>query len=390
MTTFDDIDDESAAMILQLQIEDSDEIFAQLEGNGKRPEGLLSDDQLAFQILKEELERDAATLKDRQMTKSIADACRTDGNILTATQSEEQTAANDHEIACRLAGTQLPAPIQPWTITAEQIDEELLAKLSALYVSVPTESDFSELEGTNKHSDSESGDAESSAWAATRTNPKALSRRCTVCYENVRFFDTARVPCGHEYCRECLQDLYRASMTDDSLFPPRCCKQPITSGGVRIFLTSDIIAQYEQKKIEVETPDRTYCSNPTCSVFIRSANIVGDQGTCSVCTTTTCTICKAASHTGDCPSDTALAQLLETANENGWQRCFSCRSVVDLEIGCNHMFVLSIFGFIVTDWLLLELVAVVHSSAMFAERNGGNASVTSGTRTVCLLVQLKW
>jgi hypothetical protein len=33
----------------------------------------------------------------------------------------------------------------------------------------------------------------------------------------------------------------------------------------------------------------------------------------------------------------ALQQALDAAEEHGWQRCFNCRRLVELEIGCNHI-----------------------------------------------------
>jgi hypothetical protein len=142
-----------------------------------------------------------------------------------------------------------------------------------------------------------------SATTANRSHRDGRRRdpqRCTavvqLAREHVRFFDTARVPCDHEYCRDCLRDLFQASMTDDSLFPPRCCRQLITASGVRIFLTTDLIKQYEQKKVELETPDRTYCSNPLCSAFIHPKDITNEQASCPDCGAIACTLCKASSH----------------------------------------------------------------------------------------------
>jgi hypothetical protein len=126
-------------------------------------------------------------------------------------------------------------------------------------------------------------------------------------------------------------------MTDDSLFPPKCCRQPLVSGGVRIFLTPELVKEYERKKIEYDTPNRTYCSNPVCSSFIKLGDIANELATCTECGTITCTMCKAVQHTGDCPADTALQQVLEAAEENGWQRCYSCRRLVELDVGCHHM-----------------------------------------------------
>ena len=74
-----------------------------------------------------------------------------------------------------------------------------------------------------------------------------------------------------------------------------------------------------------------------CSAFIRVENIENERATCPVCAEVTCTMCKAEAHTGDCPADTALQLVLDTANENGWQRCYGCRRLVELDIGCNHI-----------------------------------------------------
>lgn len=47
--------------------------------------------------------------------------------------------------------------------------------------------------------------------------------------------------------------------------------------------------------------------------------------------------CKARAHTGDCLNDPATRKLIAVAQENGWQRCYSCWRMVELEIGCNHI-----------------------------------------------------
>ena len=60
------------------------------------------------------------------------------------------------------------------------------------------------------------------------------------------------------------------------------------------------------KKVEFDTPNRTYCSNPLCSAFKRPESIINEQATCLDYSTITCTLCKATAHGGDCPADTAL------------------------------------------------------------------------------------
>jgi len=339
---FDDIDEATAALIIQLQLEDSAAIVAAIDRKGKGIEGELSDIQLALQLYQEDMHRSNTIINDRQMTKSIAQACLTDGNVITVSRSEEQASANDHQMACRLSGHSAAMPHLLSTATAEEINEDLMAKLTALYVEAPTKQRLLapgndvEIDGASIDGIVAGNEAESSAWAAAR-NPEPLYPTCESCREQFGYDDVARVPCGHEYCGECLRELYSHAMTDDTLFPPRCCQQPILPGDVRELLTSELVDQYEKKKIELDTPNRTYCSNPDCSAFIHLKDIVSDQAQCPECDTVTCTMCKLEGHTGDCPEDLALQQALDTANKNGWQRCFNCRGLVELEHGCNHM-----------------------------------------------------
>ena len=301
MNVFNYMDEDSAALIIQLQIQDSQQLSALYEGKGKGREGYLSDCQLAMNLYLEDLERNASIILDRRMTRSIARACQMDGNVVTTSLSQEQTAASDRETACRLGGLTDQNPIPPWTIPSDEMDEETLDKLSALYIQAPAEDLNPEPTAASV------SEPESSDWVATRLT--AAYRRCTACQEHIRFF--ARVPCGHEYCRECLKGPFQASMTDDSLFPPRCCRQSITTGRVRVFLTVDLIKQYEQKKVEFDTPDRTYCSNPLCSAFLRLQDITDEQAFCP-----------------DCPSPVRCAKPLATVEiapptphcSKSWQR----------------------------------------------------------------------
>ncbi|TVY16225.1 hypothetical protein LARI1_G005005 [Lachnellula arida] len=256
MDYFDVLEEETANLILQLQISDGLDLYETFEGKGKHRQGELTDAQLALQIYTEDL--------------------------------KQQGAASDRETACRLGGVAQHAPVEPWTVGSEFLNDETLEKLKALYICAPIEDPKT---GGQKYIENGDSTPESSEWAASRkvtTTPSKV--QCAACQENFPFYDTARVPCGHEYCRTCLKDLFRASITDDSLFPPKCCRQTIPTGSVRIHLTGDLVRQYEAKKIEYETKDRTYCSNVLCFAFIRVENIENEKATCPVCTEVTCTI----------------------------------------------------------------------------------------------------
>lgn len=187
---------------------------------------------------------------------------------------------------------------------------------------------------------SEKTGAESSKWAASRkTKDKPMMGRCVACGDEKEFFEVARVPCKnrHEYCRDCLAQLFQLSMTDETLFPPRCCSEPIPLDQVRFFLPSQLAKDFEAKEPELSTKNRTYCHDQACSTFVPAHAIDNDIATCPKCRRTTCTMCKQPSHMGDCPQDTALQQFIDTANANQYQRCYQCNRFVELDHGCNHM-----------------------------------------------------
>lgn len=349
-----DMDEQTAAVILQLQLEDIESIATTAKGKG-RASDTLNDQEYALRLYQQELEVSTTTLNDRIMGQSITRAAQTDHHILTHEVEIEEAAARDRRLAYEIDGRPAPLAIAPCgsegvkdgeAPLSAAADEEFLAKLAALYIS--------ETEGVNMlaavavtssdcHATNDGAPiAESSTSGATKGKGRAstiLDRRCEVCREEKKFFDVATMPdCRHDYCRDCLDQLFHLSMTDETLYPPRCCRQPISLQAVRIFLTADTAREFERRRPELETPNRTYCFRPTCSAWIPPQDIADDVGTCPACSARTCAICKAEAHVGqDCPEDEAMQMLLRTADESGWQRCYQCRRIVELDIGCYHM-----------------------------------------------------
>ena len=156
------------------------------------------------------------------------------------------------------------------------------------------------------------------------------------------------MPCSHYYCKGCLEELYTSCLTDETLFPPRCCHKEFPWIMARGLLSQRCRTKFGQKRVELETKDRTYCYLPTCSAFIKPSTY-GDGDTNSdaaPCPNSkkhddsliwTCVKCKTRWHGGDCPRDETMDTLLSTAGRNQWQKCFGCRRVVELRSGCNHI-----------------------------------------------------
>ncbi|OTB16198.1 hypothetical protein K445DRAFT_317179 [Daldinia sp. EC12] len=149
--------------------------------------------------------------------------------------------------------------------------------------------------------------------------------------------DLVQAPCGHEYCIHCLEQLFRNAATDESLFPPRCCRQQILLEPNVHLLPGNLVRTFREKEVEFSTPNRTYCHQVTCSAFIHPHMCVDNTAICRACQSRTCITCKGQSHNGDCPHDEELQQVVRLAQTQGWRRCVNCRTMVELNTGCYHI-----------------------------------------------------
>lgn len=323
----DSRDDATAALILQLQNQDLEELLSAKKGKGR--EGQISDADIALATYQKELRDKSTILSDRRMSRSLAQAVISDATLLSEWRAQANTAVSDQALARSLDGGRAPLNIPEQKTAEDALDEGIIARLTALYVS-----------GSNEDAthDGNLATAESSAWAASRQKPSAVVLcRCTVCDSEESLFKVFRTPCEHNYCHNCLSTLFQLATKDETLFPPRCCRQEIPLQLVKLYLSSALIRAFEEKSVEFSSTNRTYCSRPTCSCFISTDNIDGERALCIACGTRTCTICKNNAHDGDCPEDTAIQETLKTGREQGWQRCYSCRRIVELDVGCNHI-----------------------------------------------------
>jgi hypothetical protein len=90
------------------------------------------------------------------------------------------------------------------------------------------------------------------------------------------------------------------------------------------FLDAELETRFKEKPVEFETVNRTYCSNPECSIFMPPADIDSDTVVCPSCSEGTCVTCKAPAHRGECPADLELTSVLKLAQGMRWQRCYNC------------------------------------------------------------------
>ncbi|KIM77724.1 hypothetical protein PILCRDRAFT_613582 [Piloderma croceum F 1598] len=169
-------------------------------------------------------------------------------------------------------------------------------------------------------------------------------QNCVICRDPIRG-GQIRAPCGHYYDIACVTDLFQSATRDESLFPPRCCRQPILFMTVRQHLTPDLIVLFTEKEKEFATLKRVYCAKPSCSQFLgpQSRSIFGNVMTCPApgCLTRTCRSCKSKVAFGDphskCKVDEMDQQILALGKDAGWARCPGCAQMIELQMGCYHM-----------------------------------------------------
>ncbi|KAK4187253.1 ribonucleases P/MRP protein subunit POP1 [Podospora australis] len=153
------------------------------------------------------------------------------------------------------------------------------------------------------------------------------------------------LPCGHNYCPDCLEVMISQSIIDESMMPPRCCTQPIPSSIIKNILPRDKQQLFLKAVVQYSTPweVRLFCPNTACGEFIPPVSKMDPkhpfEAICKYCRTRVCIMCKRNAHRlgQDCPEDTELDAVLKIGESSGWRRCYKCRTLVELAQGCTHM-----------------------------------------------------
>lgn len=162
---------------------------------------------------------------------------------------------------------------------------------------------------------------------------------CTSCGEDCS--EIFKTQCSHFYCKNCLIRMVTKSLEDESLFPPQCCHKPIEGSDMKQMIGPALVQEQKKRATELSDPDRTYCSDLTCSRYISPTMgfwpvfTFKTVGTCK-CGVQTCRKCKRGAHRGKCLSllDKPLEKLMKRKK---WLRCKKCGRVIELNQGCHHI-----------------------------------------------------
>jgi len=295
----------SEALALRLQLEEIEEFRASRKG--KELEGDIPDREYALTIKAEELEKALLLRSDRNMSISIGQAVETDADVISAIRAVEDDTHRDRRIACSLGGVERRSRLDREDFACIDPSDEVLHRFALLNVCKDSCSPSDNRLETSKASSS------TASPNATRKGPR--KEQCVACGEEWNWYDVLTAPCSHGYCRDSIMNLFEDSTSDESLFPPKCCRQQILVDAG--FLPRNLILSSHAKSIEFSDPNRTYCYRETCSAYVPPQHISDDRGTCPGCYHQTCTLCKRDPHIGDCPNDPALQSLMALAAENG-------------------------------------------------------------------------
>ncbi|KAI9171088.1 ATP-dependent RNA helicase DEAH12, chloroplastic [Paramyrothecium foliicola] len=166
---------------------------------------------------------------------------------------------------------------------------------------------------------------------------------CVICMGEIPSTKAPKLKCGHRMCHTCLQRSFKLSVNDPQHMPPKCCTQDyIPLKHVERLFDNSFKKTWNRKFAEYSTRNRIYCPSRKCGEWIKPSHIRREEGRkvarCGRCKTKVCGACNGKWHSSvECPRDEETNQFLQQAKEEGWQRCFGCKVMVELKEGCNHM-----------------------------------------------------
>ena len=170
-----------------------------------------------------------------------------------------------------------------------------------------------------------------------------VTKECASCFDDVPSNDAVELGCQHSYCSPCFTQLVTTAMQHENFWPPKCCLLDIPKQTLMINLPVLEVIKYSLKAREYAIPagERWYCSRAECGKWFERAvtrrrDVVV---TCTHCNYDMCLFCRGEQHVAGerCPQDRGLEATLAAADLEGWRRCYSCHTMVELNRGCRHI-----------------------------------------------------
>ncbi|QGI86252.1 hypothetical protein CEK25_012981 [Fusarium fujikuroi] len=262
---------------------------------------------------------------DHKIALSIAQAVETDAALIAALIREDEQAERDFEFARQLEGNpdavaeadnavdhiglddEAYYTLRAFNAVQLTADEEVEMEPShdAMSVSEEDETDDGNTIDDDPQVEAEAEEVETQAKgvqaAEAQLEDAQEERDADEHPETADHFPKDEVyeaPCSHGMCQPCLIRSIQTAMNDESLFPPKCCGQAIPANATNVFITGELLAEFEDKREEFATAKRTYCSDRTCSAFIPTRFIESGIARCTRCEKRTCLDCLSEAYEG--------------------------------------------------------------------------------------------
>ncbi|CAN9423852.1 unnamed protein product [Alternaria alternata] len=253
------IDDELAALTLQLE-----ELGVYSEAKkGKHPIDQPPDIDVAYSRFQIELQAYEDFLTDQKLAQSIGAAVHSDSVVIEDLTSQDVQAHEDRRFALVLSNNDPEIEAPPLSVH-DHLQGEVHDWMSTVSGNIAAASvvEFSDDE-------TEAGPAMSYVERQADTIKKLSTEfKCCTCYDRFPRASMVTAKCGDRYCIDCMKGLFMRSTKDESLYPPRCCKQKIPLDLIARHMEPNELATFELAIVEYATQKKTYCSNPDCATFI--------------------------------------------------------------------------------------------------------------------------
>jgi len=144
----------------------------------------------------------------------------------------------------------------------------------------------------------------------TENMDSSVTKKCSLCLEDVRGDYFLMLSCGDQFCRECLSQFFE-TMINSKSFPILCpnlpCRKEIPDHDFRNILSKELLSKYEQFTLglvlEKNPNDFSHCLTPDCSFAFFRGPDDPIQFRCPVCKKSYCLECKIPFHNGQTCED---------------------------------------------------------------------------------------
>ncbi|KAG9589939.1 hypothetical protein KCU77_g6528, partial [Aureobasidium melanogenum] len=166
-------------------------------------------------------------------------------------------------------------------------------------------------------------------------------KTCQACLDSHDTETLVVLPCDHYWCQDCLSRAC-SNIRNEIDTKVRCDNDCI----VPLEFALGVLPEAESRRLkskleelETEPRERFYCANRDCGEFIPPISRGNDiAAKCGKCGQSTCKLCRALDHEGDCAGSTKEdEQTFALIEKEHYQKCSQCCRVVERTQGCPHM-----------------------------------------------------